>query len=803
MMDFKSFCMLFLVSLVIASCFCQSNGLSSLGTTGKCEPRDCSEQGRFPGDHSFPCLIGHKNECDRFNVQPARKPTRHIVPPRIAAVNVYQRYYPKYNKSFPVLNVTLILPNDVYSLNRTKAVKLSILDVSRSDYNYCRLFDFRNATFTEKDAAHPRLLRYPCFTGLDEEYAGTFRLSVVALPDKYEVEYYATVQTLTGKWKRSLLVWQPVGKKELQVMFERQENIREYRLTLYSYNKSDTFCGNRESSRKVQTKFAQNGSNTGAFKAEDNPKYMYFITITPLNCDPPCDTLTSYCLSLKGISDNLQVGKINSEEVNTEPDSPKITRIGPGNDQATKTVLGVICGVVGGGLLVVLIIYLYGKKGKYFFISPAEPGRGVKQETTVLLLYSFDCTQHKNVVERLAFMLRQTFDFIVHFDLFELQQIDQISLLIWLQEKIDMSDFIIFVCSTGGRVQCNPSIKRLQLNENHPVENYFCTAVEKVTNIWREFKVPQENIAVVTMSYSNNGDIPAKLDRFHRFRIKHRKDLAPLYCYLKHTDKMPQDLQFSDDVEAFFSALQEANTYFEKNPEWIYKLLDKSYVDNKTPAPSSKRSKKAAAGPRLNNADVDQHCIQSDWCLHHDNKIISNQWSSQPNSIHSSESSCRYNMISSRSHECLSKKSMVEDLEAGACLLSSSRLRQGEFTDSDDSDGEETPSKNIPTSVDFHFEVRDSCSDSPGTQEYTSDSDSSDLLKNVENIHHGPNTEKIRKIVSPSYNYTPRPPICPWQSRDNHISSIPMVLRSPMEIHYCDPDNASVYLDMQMSDHQC
>lgn len=45
-------------------------------------------------------------------------------------------------------------------------------------------------------------------------------------------------------------------------------------------------------------------------------------------------------------------------------DSPKITRIGPGNDQATKTVLGVICGVVAGGLLVVLVIYLYGRPDK-------------------------------------------------------------------------------------------------------------------------------------------------------------------------------------------------------------------------------------------------------------------------------------------------------------------------------------------------------------------------------------------------------------------------------------------------------
>lgn len=428
---------------------------------------------------------------------------------------------------------------------------------------------------------------------------------------------------------------------------------------------------------------------------------------------------------------------------------------------------------------------------------------GIKQETTVLLLYSYDCEQHKNVVERLALMLRQTYDCMVHFDLFEFQQIEQMHLLIWLQDKIDMSDFIIFVCSTGGRVQCNPSIKRLQLNESHPVENYFCTAVEKVTNFWRECKVQQENIAVVTMSYSNNGDIPAKLDRFHRFKITDRKDLVPLYCYLKHADKMPQHLQASEAVDSFLSALQEANTYFEKNPEWINKLLHKSYVDTKTPVQSAKRCTKPATGTRLNNADVDGHCLQSDWCLHCVNKIVSNQWSSQPNSIHSSESSCRYKLISSRSLECLSKKSMGEDVEAGTCLLSMSRLRRKECTDSEESDGEETQSKNIRTSVDFHFEAPNSCSDSSETQEYTSDSDGSDLLRNVENIHHGPSPDVIREVVSPLYYHTPRPPICPWLPRDNHINSIPMVLCSPMEIRNGDPDNACVYLDMKTSDHQC
>lgn len=43
----------------------------------------------------------------------------------------------------------------VYSLKRTKAVKLTVLGVTQSDYNYCRLFDFRNVTFTKNDVAHP------------------------------------------------------------------------------------------------------------------------------------------------------------------------------------------------------------------------------------------------------------------------------------------------------------------------------------------------------------------------------------------------------------------------------------------------------------------------------------------------------------------------------------------------------------------------------------------------------------------------------------------------------------------------
>lgn len=43
MMAIRSYCTLFLTSLVIASCFYQSYGLKSVGTTGKCEPRDCSE----------------------------------------------------------------------------------------------------------------------------------------------------------------------------------------------------------------------------------------------------------------------------------------------------------------------------------------------------------------------------------------------------------------------------------------------------------------------------------------------------------------------------------------------------------------------------------------------------------------------------------------------------------------------------------------------------------------------------------------------------------------------------------------
>lgn len=213
-----------------------------------------------------------------------------------------------------------------------------------------------------------------------------------------------------------------------------------------------------------------------------------------------------------------------------------------------------------------------------------------------MLLYSYDCPAHEQVVIEFANFLRNEWHLEVHLDLWQQKDIVERGDVQWLNEKLIMSQFVIIVSSTGARYKCARN-RQFRMKYDRPVPDMFTHAVDLVLERCRASKLElnQENnnncssaypsleCVVVCFSYSCASDVPPKLDTHPRFLLV--KELYEFYCHLCRTkplDKPPPSFnavspsRFKQTKlgKQFHMVLTKANDFFKNNPDWLAEVLE-------------------------------------------------------------------------------------------------------------------------------------------------------------------------------------------------------------------------------------
>lgn len=151
-----------------------------------------------------------------------------------------------------------------------------------------------------------------------------------------------------------------------------------------------------------------------------------------------------------------------------------------------KIVSGVLGGLFAAALIITLIFYLlrYYKTARHhqMFDETDEEENQIEMENkliveqkfsktpSVLLLYSYDCEKHFNVVKAFAVFLKEICKINVSFDCWEKEEISESSLESWIWEKVNNADFVIIIWSIGARM------KLRNINKNY--YSYFNSASE-------------------------------------------------------------------------------------------------------------------------------------------------------------------------------------------------------------------------------------------------------------------------------------------------------------------------------------
>ena len=209
-----------------------------------------------------------------------------------------------------------------------------------------------------------------------------------------------------------------------------------------------------------------------------------------------------------------------------------------------------------------------------------------KQLPLVLLLYSYDCPCHERVVISLANYLRFAANCDVLFDIFDQHLIAEQGVYTWLQDKLQVAQYIIVVCSAGARFKCVRN-KKFRMKQDRPIIDYFSWAIDCVGEAIRTGKNAGEDMSkyiVVCFDYAGPSDIPPKLDQSTQYCLM--RDLFSLYCHLHglKPDTSSDTAELSgytaasyhcaDVGRALQESLRDALEYFTANPDWLLATLE-------------------------------------------------------------------------------------------------------------------------------------------------------------------------------------------------------------------------------------
>ena len=238
------------------------------------------------------------------------------------------------------------------------------------------------------------------------------------------------------------------------------------------------------------------------------------------------------------------------------------------------------------------------------------------KQPSVLIVYSYDCSAHEQVVVEFANFIKYIFRCEVNIDIWVQHEIQVGGATDWLQAKLDQSQYIIIICSTGARFKC---VKKQQnrLKQNRAVPDVFTSAVDYVSESMRLSQSNEEALrkfVVVYFDYSSPSDVPPKLDRVTRFCLM--SDLFFLYCHLhglrpeesghlaSHYSIQPETFHCTDIGRQMYEALTIAHDFFENNPNWLEFILEQN-----TPSPIIGSSDNKKDNSQINSPSTERREI--------------------------------------------------------------------------------------------------------------------------------------------------------------------------------------------------
>ena len=208
-----------------------------------------------------------------------------------------------------------------------------------------------------------------------------------------------------------------------------------------------------------------------------------------------------------------------------------------------------------------------------------------KEQPSVLLVYSYDCQAHEQVVIEFASYLKHSANCLVYLDIWEQNELRSRGSLQWLKDKLQQCQFVVVICSTGARFKCVRN-QQFRMKQDRPIQDFFTSAVDHVTEKMQTTANEGETLAqflVVYFDYAGPSDVPPKLDRAKSYCLM--RDIFAVYCHLhgfnvekcKETDYTGLTADTYTRTETgrqLHHALQSAYTFFEKHPEWLGRILE-------------------------------------------------------------------------------------------------------------------------------------------------------------------------------------------------------------------------------------
>ncbi len=240
-----------------------------------------------------------------------------------------------------------------------------------------------------------------------------------------------------------------------------------------------------------------------------------------------------------------------------------------------------------------------------------------KQQPIVLILYSYDCDAHERVVIELANYLRFVANCDVMFDVWDQHLVQEQSIFSWIQDKVDIAQFIIIICSTGARFKCVRT-QTFRMKQDRPIPDSFSWAVDLIGEKIRTDKkdgVATSRYVVAYFDYAGHSDIPPKLDNAKMFSLT--KDIFSLYCHLHglKPDIPWQDANMNgittetysqtEEGKALDKAITKAKEYFKKNPNWLGQILEPLTPVIKTPPKQIETEQTEESGPKSQSETSD------------------------------------------------------------------------------------------------------------------------------------------------------------------------------------------------------
>ncbi|XP_076348305.1 uncharacterized protein LOC143245939 [Tachypleus tridentatus] len=423
---------------------------------------------------------------------------------------------------------------------------LILMQQKSTNYTSMRIFDFRNTTVRGKVS-----LYYDCYIYLTEYGDSNYRLQIRSLPAHKVLDYAVTfpkpntiITNSICKWK--CLVSVNLGlllSHKIEVMFQKAPerfSLDRYEITLRKLN-----SGSDPYSSTIET-IKHSGDMLVTF--ENVASRSYFVTVRPLSNEW-----------------NLSCGVTRSA----------VFAIPVSDYTSTLQILFFVVTF----LLVVFVLL-----GLFFLrkhlLQPMK--RTSINVPRVLLVYSYDCKKHFQVVETFADYLQSKCNVEVLLDERSTKNEDPNN---WLLKSVTEVDYIIIILSEGvfhkAERQNVPKMQEMQTQMNRftPALNLIVNEIPK--------KMSSNRFIKVYFKYSGYHHIPKILQLNAAGKTyKMVEELNKLICHL-HGERpkilvpllqvyprMPgHDLLSSSVGRSLNDAINEMSDHVQKNPNWFTKLL--------------------------------------------------------------------------------------------------------------------------------------------------------------------------------------------------------------------------------------